>query len=169
MTRRVQRQALLPSLLAPSSSLPRALDLDEDEDIPGAFDPEDFARRRSESGAHATKTEKKLRAGRDRAIREQLLTLAEAIDADDWAQVEDVARSLGSWTMTDASWDRSALLAVFGVLEVLAHDMVAQTPTPPGEPELVEDDDDDDDERQLALFEDEDDDDGQLALFDEEG
>jgi len=92
--------------------------------------------------------------------RDLVLELAEAIDADDWQEAERLSRELELAGIGGrARWDASSLATLFRTLGVLSSDMVAQTPTPPGQPMTVEDDDDDDDESELELELEDDDDD----------
>lgn len=94
--------------------------------------------------------------------RELVIDLAEAIDADDWEQARLLCHELELEAGPRARWDASSLATLFRTLGVLASDMVAQTPTPPGQPITVEDDDDE------AELDDDDDDDDEAEFDDEE-
>lgn len=75
-------------------------------------------------------------------MRELVLQLAEAIDADEWEDARRICHELKLDAGPRARWDSSSLATLFRTLGVLASDMLAQTNDPPLGPAPDEDEDD---------------------------
>ncbi len=166
MSRSVQRQRVLPTLLAPSSSIPRVLDDDDD-------DGDDGRPSRAQSG---TRRHAEERTHWEMLAGEALRDLAAHIEADRWDEAEDAAHHaertfnfVPGGAMTEAERGTSALVRAVRFLVSSMVDERDDEREPDDDDDEEEDDGADDDAEQLELFDDDDDDDAeQLELFGDE-